>query len=219
MPVFAGGATVTNVALYNEDEVRRKDVCVDDTMIVQRAGDVIPEAVSVVPGRRPLDGVPGSNLFNPRWQPKYPPSELPKTCPVCGSHVVREEGEAVAHHSGGLFCSAQRKEAIRHFTGRRVMNIEGLGERYIDNLVELDYVYGTTDLHKLMLEDFLEMKRRADERDGVKPEAASAGKIATGWVENLLEGIQASKTPPLARSPFVLDICHMGESTAKTSVD
>ncbi|CAJ0740251.1 NAD-dependent DNA ligase LigA [Ralstonia mannitolilytica] len=219
VPVFVGGVTVTNATLHNEDEVRRKDVRVGDTVIVRRAGDVIPEVVSVVLERRPMEDVPGTDLFNAKQRAKYPPFELPKTCPVCGSHVVREEGEAVARCSGGLFCSAQRKEAIRHFAGRRMMDIEGLGERYIDNLVELDYVHGIADLYKLTLDDFLEMKRRADERDGVTPETVAAGKIATKWAENLLEGIQASKTPPLARFLFALGIRHVGESTAKTLAD
>lgn len=219
VPVFVGGVTVTNATLHNEDEVRRKDVRVGDTVIVRRAGDVIPEVVSVVLERRPMEDVPGTDLFNAEQRAKYPPFELPKTCPVCGSHVVREEGEAVARCSGGLFCSAQRKEAIRHFAGRRMMDIEGLGERYIDNLVELDYVHGIADLYKLTLDDFLEMKRRADERDGVTPETVAAGKIATKWAENLLEGIQASKTPPLARFLFALGIRHVGESTAKTLAD
>ncbi|CAJ0698747.1 NAD-dependent DNA ligase LigA [Ralstonia mannitolilytica] len=219
VPVFVGGVTVTNATLHNEDEVRRKDVRVGDTVIVRRAGDVIPEVVSVVLERRPMEDVPGTDLFNAEQRAKYPPFELPKTCPVCGSHVVREEGEAVARCSGGLFCSAQRKEAIRHFAGRRMMDIEGLGERYIDNLVELDYVHGIADLYKLTLDDFLEMKRRADERDGVTPETVAAGKIATKWAENLLEGIQASKTPLLARFLFALGIRHVGESTAKTLAD
>jgi DNA ligase (NAD+) len=219
VPVFVGGVTVTNATLHNEDEVRRKDVRMGDTVIVRRAGDVIPEVVSVVLERRPMEDVAGTDLFNAEQRAKYPPFELPKTCPVCGSHVVREEGEAVARCSGGLFCSAQRKEAIRHFAGRRMMDIEGLGERYIDNLVELDYVHGIADLYKLTLDDFLEMKRRADERDGVTPETVAAGKIATKWAENLLEGIQASKTPPLARFLFALGIRHVGESTAKTLAD
>ncbi|MCL9851892.1 NAD-dependent DNA ligase LigA [Ralstonia solanacearum P673] len=218
-PVFVGGVTVTNATLHNEDEVRRKDVRVGDTVIVRRAGDVIPEVVAVVLERRPMEDVPGSDLFNPAQQPKFPPFELPKSCPVCGSHVVREEGEAVARCSGGLFCSAQRKEAIRHFAGRRMMDIEGLGERYIDNLVELEYVHGIADLYRLTLDAFLEMKRRADERDGVTPETVAAGKIATKWAENLLAGIQASKTPPLARFLFALGIRHVGESTAKTLAD
>ena len=120
--VFVGGVNVTNATLHNEDEVRRKDVRVGDTVIVRRAGDVIPEVLAVVLERRPT--------------PEPAMYELPKTCPVCGSHVVREEGEAIARCSGGLFCSAQRKEAIRHFAGRKMMDIEGLGDRYIDSLVE-----------------------------------------------------------------------------------
>lgn len=219
VPVFVGGVTVTNATLHNEDEVRRKDVRVGDTVIVRRAGDVIPEVVSVVLERRPMMEKPGSDLFSAEQVPAHGPYKLPKTCPVCGSHVVREEGEAVARCSGGLFCSAQRKEAIRHFAGRRMMDIEGLGERYIDNLVELNYVHGIADLYKLKLDDFLEMKRRADERDGVTPETVAAGKIATKWAENLLDGIHASKTPPLARFLFALGIRHVGESTAKTLAD
>jgi DNA ligase (NAD+) len=218
-PVFVGGVTVTNATLHNQDEIDRKDVRVGDTVIVRRAGDVIPEVVSVVLDRRPMVDVPGSDLFSPAQQPRYPRFQLPRTCPVCGSHVVREEGEAVARCSGGLFCSAQRKEAIRHFAGRRMMDIDGLGERYIDNLVELGYVHGIADLYKLTLDDFLEMKRRADERDGITLETVASGKIATKWAENLLEAIQASKTPPLARFLFALGIRHVGESTAKTLAD
>jgi hypothetical protein len=124
VPVSVGGVTVTNATLHNEDEVRRKDVRVGDTVIVRRAGDVIPEVLAVVLERRP--------------QPEPAVYELPKTCPVCGSHVVREEGEAIARCSGGLTCAAQRKEAIRHFAGRRMMDIEGLGDRYIDSLVECE---------------------------------------------------------------------------------
>jgi DNA ligase (NAD+) len=214
-----GGVTVTNATLHNQDEIDRKDVRIGDTVIVRRAGDVIPEVVSVVLDRRPMAEAPGSDLFNPSQQPRYPRFELPRTCPVCGSHVVREAGEAVARCSGGLFCSAQRKEAIRHFAGRRMMDIDGLGERYIDNLVELGYVHGIADLYKLTLADFLEMKRRADERDGITPENVAAGKVATKWAENLLDGIRASKTPPLARFLFALGIRHVGESTAKTLAD
>ncbi|GGC91275.1 NAD-dependent DNA ligase LigA [Undibacterium terreum] len=204
-PVFVGGVTVTNATLHNEDEVKRKDVRVGDTVIVRRAGDVIPEVVSVVLERRPV--------------PEHAPFELPKTCPVCGSHVVREEGEAVARCSGGLFCSAQRKEAIRHFAARRMMDIDGLGERYIDNLVELDYVRGIADLYKLTLDDLLEMKRRGDERDGITPETVQQGKIATKWAENLIEAIAASRQPVLERLLFALGIRHVGESTAKTLAD
>ncbi|SMC23417.1 DNA ligase (NAD+) [Andreprevotia lacus DSM 23236] len=219
-PVFVGGVTVTNATLHNEDEVRRKDVRVGDTVVVRRAGDVIPEVVSVVLEQRPMDEQPAADMFaEPARVPRYAPFELPKACPVCGSHVVREEGEAIARCSGGLFCSAQRKEAIRHFAGRRMMDIEGLGERYIDNLVELDYVHGIADLYTLTLENLLDMKRRADERDGATPDTVLAGKVATKWADNLLEGIAASKQPPLARLLFALGIRHVGESTAKTLAD
>ncbi|OFA01117.1 NAD-dependent DNA ligase LigA [Duganella sp. HH101] len=200
--VFVGGVNVTNATLHNEDEVRRKDVRIGDTVIVRRAGDVIPEVLSVVLERRP--------------SPEPEAYVLPKTCPVCGSHVVREEGEAIARCSGGLFCSAQRKEAIRHFAGRRMMDIEGLGDRYIDNLVEHGQVQRVADLYALKLEDLLEMKRLADEREGTTPETVAQGKIATKWADNLLEAIAASKNPPLERMLFALGIRHVGESTAKT---
>ncbi|AOX99293.1 NAD-dependent DNA ligase LigA [Jeongeupia sp. USM3] len=219
VPVFVGGVTVTNATLHNEDEVRRKDVRVGDTVIVRRAGDVIPEVVGVVQAERPMVERPGADMFDTVREPKYAPFELPKACPVCGSHVVREEGEAIARCSGGLFCSAQRKEAIRHFAGRRMMDIDGLGERYIDNLVDLDYVHGVADLYRLTLADMLEMKRRADERDSVVPETVKAGQIASKWAENLIAGIAASKRPPLARLLFALGIRHVGESTAKTLAD
>jgi DNA ligase (NAD+) len=205
VPVSVGGVTVTNATLHNEDEVRRKDVRVGDTVIVRRAGDVIPEVLAVVLERR-LSPVP----------PVY---ELPKTCPVCGSHVVREEGEAIARCSGGLTCAAQRKEAIRHFAGRRMMDIEGLGDRYIDSLVEANLIHGVADLYRLTLDDLLKMKRLADERDGTTPETVKQGKVATKWADNLLAAIAASKHPPLERLLFALGIRHVGESTAKTLAD
>ncbi|MFZ6861047.1 NAD-dependent DNA ligase LigA [Undibacterium sp. Ji67W] len=201
-PVFVGGVTITNATLHNEDEIRRKDVRIGDTVIVRRAGDVIPEVLAVVLDRRP--------------EPAPPTFEMLKSCPVCGSHVVREEGEAVARCTGGLFCSAQRKEALRHFASRKMMDIDGLGERYIDNLVEFGYVHGIADLYKLSLTDLLEMKRRADEREGVIPETVQQGKIATKWAENLIDAIAASKQPALERFLFALGIRHVGESTAKT---
>jgi len=204
-PVSVGGVTVTNATLHNEDEVRRKDVRVGDTVVVRRAGDVIPEVLSVVLERRP--------------QPEPAVYELPKTCPVCGSHVVREEGEAVARCSGGLTCGAQRKEAIRHFAGRRMMDIEGLGDRYIDSLVEANLVHGVADLYRLTLEDLLQMKRLADERDGTTPETVKQGKVATKWADNLLAAIAASRNPPLERLLFALGIRHVGESTGKTLAD
>jgi len=205
VPVAVGGVTVTNATLHNEDEVRRKDVRVGDTVIVRRAGDVIPEVLAVVLERRPT---PAPGVY-----------ELPKQCPVCGSHVVREEGEAIARCSGGLTCAAQRKEAIRHFAGRRMMDIEGLGDRYIDSLVEADLVKGVADLYRLTLDDLLKMKRLADERDGTTPETVKQGKVATRWADNLLEAIAASKQPPLERLLFALGIRHVGESTAKTLAD
>jgi DNA ligase (NAD+) len=205
VPVSVGGVTVTNATLHNEDEVRRKDVRVGDTVVVRRAGDVIPEVLSVVLERRP---VPEPAVY-----------VLPKTCPVCGSHVVREEGEAIARCSGGLTCAAQRKEAIRHFAGRRMMDIEGLGDRYIDSLVECELIHGVADLYRLTLDDLLKMKRLADERDGTTPETVRQGKVATKWADNLLAAIAASKHPPLERLLFALGIRHVGESTAKTLAD
>jgi DNA ligase (NAD+) len=205
VPVSVGGVTVTNATLHNEDEVRRKDVRVGDTVVVRRAGDVIPEVLSVLLERRP---VPAPPLYT-----------LPATCPVCGSHVVREEGESVARCSGGLSCAAQRKEAIRHFAGRRMMDIEGLGDRYIDSLVECSLIHGVADLYRLTLDDLLKMKRLADERDESTPETVKQGKVPTKWADNLLSAIAASKQPPLERLLFALGIRHVGESTAKTLAD
>ena len=218
-PVFVGGVTVTNATLHNEDEVRRKDVRVGDSVIVRRAGDVIPEVVAVVLERRPMRPAAGGDLFSPGEEPQYPPYRLPTQCPVCGSHVVREEGEAIARCSGGLSCQAQRSQAIQHFAGRRMMDIDGLGERYIDKLVEYGYVHSVADLYQLTLDNLLEMKRRADEDEGITPETVKSGKVASKWAENLLDGIAASRTPPLARLLFALGIRHVGESTAKTLAD
>lgn len=208
VPVSVGGVTVTNATLHNEFEIRRKDIRIRDTVIVRRAGDVIPEIVSFVPEYRPADAVE---------------FKMPDRCPVCGSHVVREEGEAIARCSGGLGCAAQRKEAIRHFAGRRMMDIEGLGDRYIDSLVESSLVQGVADLYKLTQADLLAMKRLADEREGMTPDAASPsvkqGKVPTKWADNLLAAIAASKRPPLERLLFALGIRHVGESTAKTLAD
>lgn len=204
-PVFVGGVTVTNATLHNADEVERKGgICVGDTVIVRRAGDVIPEVVGVVAERRPVD----AQAF-----------VMPEACPVCGSHVVREPGEAVTRCSGGFACSAQRTQAILHFAGRRMMDIDGLGERYVERLVEFGYVHGIADLYRLKLDDLLEMKRRADERDGTVPETVKAGQTPTRWAENLLDGIAASRRPSLARLLFALGIRHVGESTAKTLAD
>ena len=201
-PVFVGGVTVTNATLHNADEVERKGgICVGDTVIVRRAGDVIPEVLGVVAERRPADARPFA---------------MPEACPVCGAHVVREPGEAVTRCSGGFSCRAQRIQAILHFAGRRMMDIDGLGERYVERLVEFDYVQGVADLYRLQLDDLLDMKRRADERDGTVPETVKAGQVPTRWAENLLAGIAASRQPSLARLLFALGIRHVGESTAKT---
>ncbi|PNS08204.1 NAD-dependent DNA ligase LigA [Lysobacter silvestris] len=206
-PVHVGGVTVTRATLHNADQIARLDVRVGDTVIVRRAGDVIPEVVRVVEGERPLDK---------KGQPRHPAYVLPTTCPVCGSAIEREEGEVVARCSGGLFCPAQRVQAIFHFASRRAMDIEGLGERFAEALVDFDYVHTVADLYKLTVDDFVEMKRRADERDGTVPETVKAGKVATRWAENLVTGIDASRNATLERLLFALGIRDVGESTAKT---
>ncbi|AGG89258.1 NAD-dependent DNA ligase LigA [Rhodanobacter denitrificans] len=200
-PVQVAGVTVTNATLHNADQVARLDVRVGDTVIVRRAGDVIPEVVRVMPELRP---------------PHTRPWHMPAHCPVCGSELLREEGAAAWRCSGGLICAAQRKEALIHFASRRAMDIEGLGERFAEALVELDIVHSPADLYGLGVDDFVEMKRRIDERDGTTPETVKAGKVATKWAENLVAGIEASKRTTLARFLFALGIMHIGESTAKT---
>ncbi len=206
-PVHVGGVTVTRATLHNADQIARLDVRVGDAVIVRRAGDVIPEVVRVIQERRPLDK---------RGSPLHPPYQLPTTCPVCGSAVEREEGEVVARCTGGLFCPAQRIQALFHFASRRAMDIEGLGERFITALVEFDYVHTIADLYKLTVDDLLEMKRRADERDGTTPETVKAGKVASKWAENLIAAIDASRNTTLERLLFALGIRDVGESTAKT---
>lgn len=200
-PVQVAGVTVTNATLHNADQVARLDVRVGDTVIVRRAGDVIPEVVRVMPEQRP----PHTQAWT-----------MPTHCPVCGSALLREEDEAAYRCSGGLICAAQRKEALIHFAARRAMDIDGLGERYVDALVDFGYVHTPADLYQLTLDDFLEMKRRADERDSTTPQTVKQGKVATKWAENLLDGIAASKSTTLARFLFALGIMHIGESTAKT---
>jgi len=200
-PVQVAGVTVTNATLHNADQVARLDVRVGDTVIVRRAGDVIPEVVRVMPDLRP---------------PHTHPWHMPTHCPVCNSALLREEGEAAWRCSGGLVCPAQRKEALIHFAARRAMDIEGIGERFVDALVDFGYVHTPADLYKLSLDDFLEMKRRADERDDTTPETVKQGKVATKWAENLIEAIDASKHTTLPRFLFGLGIMHIGESTAKT---
>jgi DNA ligase (NAD+) len=199
-PVQVGGVTVTRATLHNADHVARLDVRNGDTVIVRRAGDVIPEVVQVVPDQRP----PGTQ-----------PWSMPVRCPVCGAEVVREEGAAVWRCSGELSCPAQRVQAVFHFASRRAMDIDGLGERYIESLAEFGYLQDVSDLYRLTLDDLLEMKRRVDERDGSVPETVKAGKIATKWADNLIEAIDRSRETTLARFLYALGIEHVGESTAK----
>jgi len=167
---------------------------------VRRAGDVIPEVVQVVLEQRPANTVPWS---------------MPMACPVCGSEVVREEGAAVWRCSGELSCPAQLVQAVFHFASRRAMDIDGLGERYIESLADFGYLQDVSDLYRLTLDDLLEMKRRAEERDGAVPETVKAGKVATKWADNLIAAIDRSRDTTLARFLYALGIEHVGESTAK----
>ncbi len=199
-PVQVAGVVVTNATLHNADQIARLDVRVGDSVIVRRAGDVIPEVVSVMLEQRPAGAVP--------WV-------MPGRCPICASEIVREEGEAVWRCSGELSCPAQRKEAIRHFASRRAMDIEGLGDRFIEDLSDMGYLESVADLYKLTLEDLLDMKRRVEERDGTTPETVKAGKVASKWAGNLIEAIDRSRATTLERFLFALGIQHVGESTAK----
>ena len=183
-PVFVGGVTVTNATLHNEEEVQRKDVRKGDAVIVRRAGDVIPEVVRVIREKRRK----GARKFH-----------LPTTCPVCQSHVVRLEGEAVARCSGGLFCPAQRKESIKHFASRRALDIEGLGDKLVEQLVDSGQVSHVGDLYSLTVDDLAGLERMAE-------------KSAT----NLIEALDKSKSTSLARFIFALGIREVGEATAQT---
>jgi DNA ligase (NAD+) len=183
VPVFVGGVTVTNATLHNEDEVHRKDVRVGDTVIVRRAGDVIPEVVAVVPEKRGAD----AGVFR-----------MPATCPVCGSAAVREEGEVDHRCTGGLFCSAQRKHAILHFAQRRALDIEGLGEKLVDQMVDAGVIRMLPDLYRLGLQGLVALERMG---------AKSA--------QNLLAALEQSKSTTLPRFLYGLGIRHVGESTAR----
>lgn len=186
-PVFVGGVTVTNATLHNQDEIDRKDVRVGDTVIVRRAGDVIPEVVAVVMERRPQPEAPRFDLLQ-----AYP------GCPECGSHVVRLEGESAVRCTGGLYCPAQRKQALLHFAGRRAMDIEGLGDKLVDQLVERGLVHTPADIY------------------GLKPETVSGlDRMAEKSAANLIAAIEASKSTTLARFIFALGIRQVGESTAR----
>ncbi|MCX7186535.1 MAG: NAD-dependent DNA ligase LigA [Methylophilales bacterium] len=182
-PVFVGGVTVTNATLHNEDEVRRKDVHVGDTVSVRRAGDVIPEVVFVLLERRPAN----ARRF-----------EMPTVCPECGSHILKQEDEAIARCTGGLFCPAQRKQAISHFASRRAMDIEGLGEKLVDQLVQANLVHTLADIYKLDLATLSQLERMAQKS-----------------AQNLLDNLAHSKTTTLARFIYALGMRNVGEATAK----
>jgi DNA ligase (NAD+) len=182
-PVFVGGVTVTSATLHNEGELRRKDVRIGDSVVVRRAGDVIPEVVSVRIEARPA----GAGIF-----------QMPAKCPVCGSAVVKNEDEAVHRCSGGLYCPAQRKQALLHFASRRAMNIEGLGERLVDQLVDRDLVRTPAELYKLTPRE-LEDLERMGERSAA----------------NLVAEIERSRDTTLERLIYALGIRNVGETTAR----
>ena len=183
-PVFVGGVTVTNATLHNEDEARRKDVRVGDTVIVRRAGDVIPEVVGVVLPPEPCERGP---LFT-----------MPPVCPVCASAAVREEGEVDYRCTGGLFCSAQRKQAILHFAQRRAVEVEGLGDKLVDQLVDGQVIHTLPDLYRLGLTALASLDRMADKS-----------------AQNIVAALEKSKQTTLPRFLFGLGIRHVGEATAK----
>ena len=185
-PVFVGGVTVTNATLHNEDEARRKDVRVGDTVIVRRAGDVIPEVVSVILEKRQHD---------------EPIFTMPHTCPVCDSAAVREEGEADYRCTGGLFCSAQRKQAILHFAQKRAVEVEGLGDKLVEQLVDAGVIKTIPDLYKLGFTALAELDRMAEKS-----------------AQNIIDALQKSKQTTLPRFLFGLGIRHVGEATAKALV-
>jgi DNA ligase (NAD+) len=181
-PVFVGGVTVVSATLHNEDEVRRKDVRVGDTVIVRRAGDVIPEVVRVLPESR---------------QPNAPQFVLPRRCPECGSKVVRLPDEAIARCSGGLVCPAQRKQALLHFASRRALDIEGLGDKLVDQLVDAGRVHTPADIYKLDVAALAALDRMADKS-----------------AANVVAAIDKSRATTLARFIYALGIRHVGETTA-----
>jgi DNA ligase (NAD+) len=180
-PVFVGGTTVTNATLHNEDEIRRKDIWKGDTVVVRRAGDVIPEVARVE-----------------KKGPRLDPFEMPSKCPVCGSAVARAEDEAVARCTGGLFCAAQRKQSLLHFAGRRAMNIEGLGDKIVDQLVDAGVVRTPADLYKLGVAKLAALERMAEKS-----------------AANLYAAIEKSKDTTLGRFVYALGIRNVGEVTAK----
>ncbi|ENX0556567.1 NAD-dependent DNA ligase LigA [Neisseria gonorrhoeae] len=246
-PVFVGGVTVTNATLHNQDEVSRKDVRVGDTVVVRRAGDVIPEVVRVIFERRPMqetavavsDGIghQQDDLFaetpsakQTESVPLHKPYRLPARCPICRSEIEREEGEAVARCSGGMLCQAQRAQGLIHFASRKAMDIDGLGEKQIEQLVAQDLVRHFADLYRIDIPTLQKMKETADKGssenengdaetvsgDLSKYNTQNSKKQPTKWAQNILAGIESGKTPELARFLFALGIRHVGERTAKT---
>ncbi|HEB83314.1 MAG TPA: NAD-dependent DNA ligase LigA [Gammaproteobacteria bacterium] len=181
-PVFVGGVTVSNATLHNMDEIRRKDIRVGDQVIVRRAGDVIPEIVQVVPNSRKKD---------------LPEIKMPQRCPVCGSAIEQIEGEAIARCTGGLYCRAQRAEAIKHFASRKAMDIDGLGDKLVEQLVEEELVNNPADLYKLDLETLASLERMGEKS-----------------AQNILDALEKSKHPTLARFIYALGIREVGETTA-----
>lgn len=182
-PVFVGGVTVTNATLHNEAEMQRKDIQIGDTVSVRRAGDVIPEIVRVLIEKRPAN----ARKFS-----------MPSTCPECGSYILKQVDEAVARCTGGLFCPAQRKQALIHFASRRAMDIEGLGEKLVDQLVEAKLVYTLADIYQLNLTQLSQLERMAEKS-----------------AKNVLDALEKSKETTLARFIYALGIRNVGEATAK----
>ena len=183
-PVFVGGVTVSNATLHNQDEIDRLDIRKGDSVIVRRAGDVIPQIVSVIKSKR---------------QGKPRRFYLPRTCPVCGSEAVRFNEEAVTYCTGGLFCEAQRKEAIKHFASRRAMNIDGLGDKLVEQLVDEDLIHTISDLYHLDLDKLINLDRMAEKS-----------------AKNLIDSLTKSKITTLAKFVFALGIHSVGETTAQT---
>ena len=183
-PVFVGGVTVSNATLHNMDEVYRKDVRVGDKVIVRRAGDVIPEVVRVIPGSR----VAGAEKI-----------QMLSHCPVCGSDIEREEGESTARCSGGLFCGAQRKESIKHFASRKAMDVDGLGDKLVEQLVDAGLIDHVDDLYTLTVEQVSKLERMGEKS-----------------AQNLIDGLQQSMHTSLARFIYALGIREVGEATART---
>ena len=181
-PVFVAGVTVSNATLHNGDEIERLDIAIGDTVVIRRAGDVIPQIIGVLHDRRPADARP--IIF-------------PKTCPVCDSAIVRIEGEAVARCTGGLFCAAQRKEALKHFVSRKAMDIDGVGGKLIEQLVDRELVHTPADLFKLDLTTLTRLER-----------------MGTKSAENALASLEKAKNTTLARFIFALGIREVGEATA-----